>query len=192
MARPEIDIAVPAAPGVGAPTNIAAVNTECLVMNAFATPDDVVVLEQSFDGIDWQQVFMFNIGPQALVLDLEGLQVRARRVRGSGGAYNIQAVAQANGVSAPVNLAVPAVGLSANQDISAQPQWLNLHYGGTPADFIIVQVSIDGVNFAPFMGLQGGVAQTVPCGANQLNANKPQGGSGGAFNLVINGVPAKA
>jgi hypothetical protein len=189
----EIDIAVPATIGPGAPTDISAVNTNLLVMNPFATVDDVVVLEQSFNGgADWQPLFTFINGAQAVVLDAEGKTIRANRKNGSGGAYNIQAAAQAVGVSASATLAVPVSGLSANQDISAQPQWLNLHYAAGTADFAAVQVSIDNVNFAPFLSIQGGGVYEVPCGANSLNVNKAQGGSGVAGNLIINGIPAKA
>jgi hypothetical protein len=188
----EIDIAVPATIGPGAATDISGVNTNLLAMNPFATVDDVIVLEQSFDNVDWQPVFTFQNGPQAVVLDVEGLKVRANRKNGSGGAYNLQAAAQANGVSANVSLAVPSNGLSGNQDISAQPQWLNLHYVAGTNDFAAIQVSIDGANFAPFLSIQGGGVYEVPCGANSLNVNKAQGGSGVAGALQISGIPAKA
>lgn len=192
----EIDIAVPATIGPGAATDISGVNTNLLVLNPFATPDDVVVLEQTFAAVpgpsDWQPLFTFINGPQATVLDAEGLKIRANRKNGSGGAYNIQAAAQAIGVSAAVSLAVPSVGVSGNQDISGQPQWLNLFYQAPTTDFAAIQVSIDNANFAPFLSIQGGGVYEVPCGANSLNVNKAQGGSGTVGALKISGIPAKA
>ena len=193
MAKPLISIPVPAAPGNGAGVNISGVNTELLLVNWAAKPDDVILIQTAFAAPnDWQTVAAIQ-GQTAQWLDVEGLQIRAVRQGGSGGAYNIHATAQAAGNSANAVLAIPAVGTSAALDVSAQPQWLNLFYDtGSPLDFATLLVSIDGVagHFAPLATLQGANTLQLPVGAGSIQVSKLLGGNAG--NLRVSGIPAKA
>lgn len=201
MALAFVNIPVPAIPGVGAGVDVSGQNSILTVLNCFGAVDDLLVLEQSFNGgVSWMSLATPG-NPQAgmiafqgtLVAEVDAGQVRCRRLQGSGDAYNLHAIGQGNiGAPAAQVIAIPAAqGIAGPVDISGQPANLCLAFldGATPDDFIVAQHSLDGVNYAPLVKVPGGITVIVQSGCNNLRSSRPNGGNAG--NLRINGIPSK-
>lgn len=185
MALPFVNIPVPALPGVGAGVDISALPPLLTVLNCFGAQDDYIVLEETFNaGTDWVPCASIPQGPSVLVVQADAAQIRARRLLGSGGAYNLQAAGQGLGHAGNINVAVAAnSNVGAGQDISNLGPNLTLLFvgGATPNDLVSAECSLDGANWAPLVGVPGQTVVNIVCGANQLRANRKVSGNAGNF-----------
>lgn len=202
MAAALVLIPVPATPGPGAWVNIAGMIPVIPILNCFATGDDNIILEQSYDGgVNNAGAIpgaaFVNTGPATMIVEAEGNAIRANRIAGSGGAYNLhtcnpagQQLGDLQTINVPANpgsAGNPSVGL----DISVQPMNLNLtaNQGATPNDNIRVECSMDNINWAPLAVVQGLQINPIICGANYLRSNRLTAGN--ACVLQVQGVPFK-
>lgn len=184
---PKLDVPVPQFPGVGAAVDISG-QTSILTCLLFGSADDSVVLEQSFDGTNYAAVFS-AVGPATGIIEAEGNWIRARKLSGSGAAYNAHVGQQSQtGVSSTQTGPVSEnTGNGTSQLISLQPPNLNLLFEGPGNDSIGLQHSFDGVAFAPLAQLIQSVLTPVTCGTNWIRPVRGVGGVAGT--LQINGVP---
>jgi hypothetical protein len=189
----QFNIPVGANRTAGAYVDISKQTPVLTVLQFNGAPDDVIALEQSFDGgVTPQLVGTFTGGAQTLIVEAEANQIRARRLSGSGGAYNIQAAGQNQlGASAEAIIAVGAnPGATAGVNISGQPPVLNGTFGGgaTADDVANVEHSFDNIGYAPVINVQGGnQGQQFTSGANWARVNRKVGGHAGTLQLW--GVP---
>lgn len=190
----EIDIAVTALPGPGASVDVSKQNSNMVLLFP-GTDQDVIVIEQSFDNVNWVAVTtLYGSGtPSTTIVDIEANNIRANRKGGSGGAYNIQTVAlNAIGTPSLQTIAVAAQGTSAVIDISAQPSWIQLAWLSTPNNPIQVQHSIDNVNWYNLIGMDGGNLVPIQAGTNKLRVQRPFGSPDGTTGtLQVQGLFGK-